>query len=948
MRRGRYSVLVILFMVAFLIPEELVAQLVLQRCDVTNRWQGSNVISVDADEKKEGVASIRFTGSGTDWFAKKFSMTDAGIDDSGYFSFWLYVSDVTRLSGEGQVELTSSGGPDVDEYSWDVSSLNLVNGWNHVQLQISAAGVAGTPDLGAINYFRIYQFLSGEITARLDDLRLTPTADPLELPGDPLDIGEPDFTTLDGKVMFGYQGWFAHPDDSSEWAQWRHWGTMQNAGTIGVEMYPDMREHEVDEAYRTGLTFEDGRAVTVYSAYNKKTVMRHMKWLRDYDLDGVFLQRFNVSTVHPDLRALRDTVTTNVMAGCEKYGRTFVNMYDMSGLGGGNMDQLIADWKHLVDDLKITESPNYLWHRGRPLIALWGFTVRDDLPISDLEQVIEFFKNSPEEKYRASIMLGTNHDFFNRGAWNTPLSQVDVISPWAVGRFDSPGGNANFINNYVKPGQDWCDENNVDFLPVIWPGFSWYNLKREGSWQQNQIPRDGGNFFWTQATRVVSANAKSVYIAMFDEVDEGTAMYKLSETADDVPAQGYWLTLDADGYDLPSDWYLRCARKLTHVVRGITENTIALGTPPDGIDGIRVEVLSTKCGTTDGKLTFHYPEAQADSLFEFSVDGGVTYPYQSPAGSTSLESAALSDGIYNVWVRRAGGSFPTDLGPYTIYDFYPGALIEPVSNTCGYEDGSLEIQMADNPYFGPVEFSIDGGNTYVLTTEEGTWNYTIDGLGRGTYEVWARWDDGSCPAEVATITIEAEPIPVTLYASVDGGDFELFDTDRSVVFACPGVSLELFAEPAGDDWTWTWKGEENFQADGRSILLAEEFTTDMLGKYYVSYLDEVNDCQVEDQLFFIWKGTDCPVGIEPALQSGGGIQVYPNPSGGMFTFTPATRAGLVHMEITDITGRVVFERTDAGPVDEIRVDLSEKENGTYLYRIRDLNNKSYEGILIKK
>jgi hypothetical protein len=302
-------------------------------------------------------------------------------------------------------------------------------------------------------------------------------------------------------------------------------------------MYPDMREHEADENYQTGLTFADGKPVSIYSPYNKKTVMRHMKWLRDYSLDGVFLQRFNVSTRDSKLRAFRDTVTTNVMAGCERYDRAFVNMYDMSGLGAGEMDDLIDDWKHLVDDLKILESPNYLWHRGKPLVSLWGFTVRTELTVADLEQVIEFFTNGPE-KYRASIMLGTNQDFHSKSAWQDALSQVDVISPWTVGRYNNSSSNEDFVNNHIKKGQDWCDQKNIDFLPVVWPGFSWYNLKREGTWQQNQIKRDGGNFIWTQASRVISANAKMVYIAMFDEVDEGTAMYKLTETKEQSPAQG--------------------------------------------------------------------------------------------------------------------------------------------------------------------------------------------------------------------------------------------------------------------------------------------------------------------------------------------------------------------------------------------------------------------------
>jgi hypothetical protein len=55
---------------------------------------------------------------------------------------------------------------------------------------------------------------------------------------------------------------------------------------------------------------------------------------------------------------------------------------------------------------------------------------------------------------------------------------------------------------------------------------------------------------------------------MFDEVNEGTAMFKIAPHRSDAPDQGFWLTLDADGYDLPSDFYLRLAGEITRVFHG--------------------------------------------------------------------------------------------------------------------------------------------------------------------------------------------------------------------------------------------------------------------------------------------------------------------------------------------------------------------------------------------
>ncbi len=42
----------------------------------------------------------------------------------------------------------------------------------------------------------------------------------------------------------------------------------------------------------------------------------------------------------------------------------------------------------------------------------------------------------------------------------------------------------------------------------------------------NAIPREQGRFLWLQALEAVRAGSSAIYVAMFDEVDEATAIFK--------------------------------------------------------------------------------------------------------------------------------------------------------------------------------------------------------------------------------------------------------------------------------------------------------------------------------------------------------------------------------------------------------------------------------------
>jgi hypothetical protein len=60
-------------------------------------------------------------------------------------------------------------------------------------------------------------------------------------------------------------------------------------------------------------------------------------------------------------------------------------------------------------------------------------------------------------------------------------------------------------------------------------------------------------------------------------------MFKLAAKRSDAPDQGYWLTLDADGEELPSDWYLRLAREITLMFHGERPATPGMGMRRPGV-----------------------------------------------------------------------------------------------------------------------------------------------------------------------------------------------------------------------------------------------------------------------------------------------------------------------------------------------------------------------------
>jgi len=144
--------------------------LYLDHCDATTGWVSGNLLTLNTTDKKEGTASLQSVGSSTLEFQKVFTPVNTGTTAAnGSVDFWYYVSDITKLGTSNQIELGSGGTNDVNEYNWNMGT--LTNGWNHITKTFSTAGITGgTPNLSAINWFRVYHAKTGSVTTKIDGI----------------------------------------------------------------------------------------------------------------------------------------------------------------------------------------------------------------------------------------------------------------------------------------------------------------------------------------------------------------------------------------------------------------------------------------------------------------------------------------------------------------------------------------------------------------------------------------------------------------------------------------------------------------------------------------------------------------------------------------------------------------------------------------------------------
>jgi hypothetical protein len=358
--------------------------------------------------------------------------------------------------------------------------------------------------------------------------------------------------SLDGTIMAGYQGWFGTPNDLND-TGWFHWfksHTRTETKKISVDMWPETDGLPASALVPAEeLKRKSGKPALLYSSTSPEIVRQHFCWLREHNIDGIFLERFGPP---PPRGEGAEWVLSAVRHAANAEGRTWALKYDISSIGYDSgvqvVDRFKGDWIRLVDELGILKDKFYLRENGKPVVMFWGLAFPGrKFSQRQADLIIDFLRNDP--KYGGNYVIGGIPNWWRpMPEWYSHFKKYDRLMPWQ---------GWNRMKGYTKD-RDAFAAWGREYYAHIWPGFSHKN--RSGG-PEAEWPRHKGEYFWKQINQAISEGNRSLYIGMLDEFDEGTAILPMS----DDPLEGAFF-LNNEG--MPSGWYLRLASYGKEILQG--------------------------------------------------------------------------------------------------------------------------------------------------------------------------------------------------------------------------------------------------------------------------------------------------------------------------------------------------------------------------------------------
>lgn len=511
-----------------------------------------------------------------------------------------------------------------------------------------------------------------------------------------------DSSSLDGKLVCGYQGWYGAPGDEDNlgWSHWSSSGNSLTTATLQIDPWPDMSEYTAAEQFQVpGFTYPGGAPALLFSSDEARTLLRHFQWMEAWNIDGVASQRFLVSLPNLPL----DRILSNIRLAANETGRVYYVEYDMSGMTEADIvSTMTSDWQFLVDTMKITSDTRYLHHNGLPVVGIFGF-YPSRFSSTTANSILDIFGTAGP--YQAFVQ-GAG-DWTWRTSWTsdwvTMLYRMGAWQPWNEG--NETGGNPNYAQtDYWSADQSQLQAQHVMYIPELYPGSS--SVNRDHTAPGTGLPRLAGQVLWNQFVTATNLGAASTFLGMFDEVSEGTQIVKVTNSP---PTQSPY-TITYEG--MPSDAYLCFTSQGSQMLKG----KIPSSTPLPKCPGLTQPTIPDPVAPLDGASVSGPMVSLSWTAAMALAGGGTLASYDTwldgtvkSTSSLALSAATSLSGGTHVWRVRAVNSLGNAGGWSVAQTFAVTGSSGDSGGGSGPEDAAAASDSGGQTSFSPDASGSDGG-----------------------------------------------------------------------------------------------------------------------------------------------------------------------------------------------------------------------------------------------
>lgn len=324
--------------------------------------------------------------------------------------------------------------------------------------------------------------------------------------------------------------------------------------------------------------------------------------------------------------------------------------------------------------------------------------------------------------------------------------------------------------------------------------------------------------------------------------------------------------------------------------------TIVVNDLVNSCTGTDVYILNTSTGGATASITASSTSICSGDAVTLSASGGASYDWSTGQTTSSFTDTPSATTTYIVNLEDAFGC--QDSASITIV---VNAL--PVTNVTS----DTAICAGET-----VMLIGSGGTSYFWNTTATTPSITVSPANTTTYSVIA--SNGSCSGSIASVIVTILPSPNLI-----------IDASATTTYLSMGGSVD-FSNIGSSATSYSW----DFGDGGSSTSISPTHVYTTIGTYTVVLTGVLGTCTSSDTVFITVLEevsiADSPEGL--------GINIYPNPSNGIFNVEILkVGGGVINLQIVNTIGQLIFKKEIKGTNNNTQIDLSQEASGTYFIKV---------------